>query len=95
MHPELRRLADVFDAVSAEIPFGLIPQENTIFGSVTEAYDALRSSEAGETKFIKGEVTLAVQHCMIVRHGVKAEAITRILSHEQVRNIHHQKIELY
>ena len=70
--------------MSDEIPFGLIPQENSIFGPVTETYDALRLREAGETKFVKGEVTLGVKLCLIVRRGVKAEAVTRILSHEQV-----------
>ncbi|KAJ3559768.1 hypothetical protein NM688_g145 [Phlebia brevispora] len=80
---EKQKIKDVFDAISAEIPFGLVPQENSIYGSVTETYDALREPEVGETKFVKGEVTLAVQHCLVVRQGVKAEDVTRILSHEQ------------
>ena len=74
----------MFNAVSVDIPYGLVPQENTIFGPVTETYDMLRLPEVGESKFIRGEVTLAVQHCLIVRRGVKREDITRILSHDQV-----------
>ena len=61
-----------------------MPQENSIFGPVIEMYDMLRLPEVGQSKFIKGEVTLAVQHCLIVRHGVKREDVTRILSHDQV-----------
>ena len=62
-----------------------MPQENSIYGPVTETYDMLRSADVGQTKFIKGEVTIAVQHCLIVRRGVRREDITRILSHDQVR----------
>lgn len=78
-------ISDVFDAVSSEIPLGLIPQENSIHGSVIETYNVLRLPEAGETKFVRGEITLAVSHCLIVRQGVQLENIRRVLSHEQVR----------
>ena len=81
----IRPASDVFDAVSPEIAYGLVPQENSIFGPVTETYDTLRLPEVGQTKFVKGEVTIAVRHCLIVRRGVKREDITRILSHDQVR----------
>lgn len=78
--------AAVFEAVSAEIPYGLVPQENTIFGAVTETYDALRGPAIGKELFVRGEVTLPVQHCLMARKGVKFEDIERIISHEQVRN---------
>lgn len=79
---------DVLDTVSSEIPFGLLPQENTIFGAVIEAYDALRSPAVGASIFVRGEVTLPVQHCLIARKGVKFEQIERIISHEQVKATH-------
>lgn len=63
----------------------LLPQENSIFGVVTETYDLLRSSELGERKWIRGAVTLSVQHCLIVRRGKTMRDIKRVLSHEQVR----------
>jgi prephenate dehydratase len=63
----------------------LLPQENSIFGIVTETYDLLRSSELGENKWIRGAVTLSVQHCLIVRRGKTMRDIKRVLSHEQVR----------
>jgi prephenate dehydratase len=63
----------------------LLPQENSIFGVVTETYDLLRSSELGESKWIRGAVTLSVQHCLVARRGKTMRDIKRVLSHEQVR----------
>lgn len=71
------------NALSQEIPFAVVPQENSIFGNVTETYDLLRLPEMGKVKFVQGEVTLGVRHCLVVRNGVKLEQIQRILSHEQ------------
>jgi prephenate dehydratase len=70
--------------VSSDVPLGFVPQENTIFGAVTETYDALRSPSLGKDLFVRGELTLAVQHCLIARKGVKSEDINHIASHEQV-----------
>jgi prephenate dehydratase len=61
----------------------LLPQENSIFGIVTETYDLLRSSELGESKWIRGAVTLSVQHCLLVRRGKTIRDIKSVLSHEQ------------
>ena len=76
---------DVFHSVGPSGNLGLLPQENSIFGIVTETYDLLRSSELGESKWIRGTVTLSVQHCLLVRRGKTMQDIKRILSHEQVR----------
>ncbi|KAL0577336.1 prephenate dehydratase [Marasmius crinis-equi] len=76
---EKGKIADVFDALG-ETDFGVIPQENTIFGPVVETYDALRGVESG---FIRGEIALKVQHCLIVRKGVKISDIDCVMSHEQ------------
>ncbi|KAJ7046555.1 Prephenate dehydratase-domain-containing protein [Mycena alexandri] len=73
--------ADVFNAVASKATHvGVVPQENSIFGSVIETYDALRARDVG---FIQGEVVLEVQHCLLVRHGVKQKDIQTIKSHEQ------------
>ena len=71
---------------SGDLTLALLPQENSIFGIVTETYDLLRSSELGESKWIRGAVTLSVQHCLIVRRGKTMRDIKRVLSHEQVRS---------
>ena len=70
---------------SGDPALALLPQENSIFGIVTETYDLLRSSELGESKWIRGAVTLSVQHCLVVRRGKTMRDIKRVLSHEQVR----------
>ncbi|KAJ7752077.1 Prephenate dehydratase-domain-containing protein [Mycena metata] len=78
---ECGTITDVFNAVSSKATHvGVVPQENSIFGSVTETYDALRVRDVG---FIQGEVVLEVQHCLLVRHGVKQQDIRTIKSHEQ------------
>jgi len=61
----------------------LLPQENRIFGIVTETYDLLRSPDVGESKWIRGAVTLPIQHCLIVRRGKTLQDIKKVLSHEQ------------
>ena len=83
----------VFETISPEVPFGLVPQENTIFGAVTETYDALRGPLMGRDILVRGEVTLAVQHCLLARQGVNFEDIERIVSHEQVR-FHHLSLRV-
>ncbi|TFK41061.1 Prephenate dehydratase-domain-containing protein [Crucibulum laeve] len=75
---EQQTIAGVFHALSETIPLGVVPQENSIFGNVIETYDALQ--HAG---FVRGEITLKVQHCLLVRKGVKMDDIQKIMSHEQ------------
>lgn len=72
---------DVFDSVLSTADWGVVPQENSTFGSVIETYDNLRRPDA---KFVRGEITLQVQHCLLVRRGVKLDDIKKIMSHEQV-----------
>ena len=70
---------------SGECPIGLIPQENSIHGIVIEVYDILRVPDFGREAFVRGEVTISIQHCLITRKGVALEDVRRVLSHEQVR----------
>ncbi|KAH9837138.1 PDT-domain-containing protein [Rhodofomes roseus] len=76
-------ITEVFKAVSPEIPFGLLPQENSVFGTVTETYDLLRLPEVGTEKFVRGELVLPVRHSLLVRRGVQLADVERVLSHEQ------------
>jgi hypothetical protein len=83
--PLRRLLSDVYESVrSGECPLGLIPQENSIHGIVIEAYDILRVPDFGREAFVRGEITINIQHCLITRKGVALENVRRILSHEQV-----------
>ncbi len=65
------------------MPFGIIPQENSIFGTVVETYDTLRNSG---TSFVRGEVVLKIDHCLLVKKGVKLDQIRKVMSHEQVKD---------
>ncbi|EMD42232.1 hypothetical protein CERSUDRAFT_147913 [Gelatoporia subvermispora B] len=80
---EKETITDVLSSVSDEIPFALIPQENSIHGSVVETYDVLRLPEVGERIFVRGASTLTVRHCLVARRGTKLEDIQIVLSHEQ------------
>ncbi|KAI0271385.1 Prephenate dehydratase-domain-containing protein [Gloeopeniophorella convolvens] len=76
-------IADVFHSVGPSMPLALVPQENSIFGIVSETYDLLRSPNAGQTKWVRGAVTLPIQHCLLVRRGKTLQDIKKVLSHEQ------------
>ncbi|KAJ7597135.1 PDT-domain-containing protein [Mycena floridula] len=69
---------DVFRSLE-QVDFGVVPQENSTFGNVKETYDALREGNC----FIRGEITISIQHCLIVNEGAKPDSIECILSHEQ------------
>lgn len=73
--------SDVFSALSSDIPFGVVPEENSIFGGVIETFDFFRTPAS---TFVRGEVTLKVEHCLLVKSGTKLHEITRVMSHEQV-----------
>ncbi|KXN89935.1 P-protein [Leucoagaricus sp. SymC.cos] len=76
----LTYILDTLRAVQETAPIGVVPQENTIFGNVIETYDELRQADCC---FVKGEVTLQIQHCLLVQRGVQLHEIEKVLSHEQ------------
>jgi prephenate dehydratase len=76
-------LLDVFNAVSSNTPLALIPQENSTYGAVVETDDLLRLPTTGREIFVVGETTISIQHCLLVRRGVKLQHIETVLSHEQ------------
>ncbi|KAI5898139.1 PDT-domain-containing protein [Schizophyllum commune H4-8] len=78
---EQRTIADVFNAVASTGAIGVVPQENTIFGAVVETYDALAAR--ADRVFVRGTVTLAVQHCLLAKTGTQLEDIDTVVSHEQ------------
>lgn len=77
----LMLVVESIDSMSNAIPISVVPQENSIFGSVIETYDNLRRPDCG---FVQGEVLLKVKHCLVVKKGVTLGEIRRVMSHEQV-----------
>ncbi|KAI6132747.1 Prephenate dehydratase-domain-containing protein [Pisolithus croceorrhizus] len=73
----------VFQSLSPDVPLGIVPQENSTYGSVVETYNLLRDPTIGQNNFIRSYTVLAIRHCLIVRQGVKLEDIDHVLSHEQ------------
>lgn len=71
---------DVFEAVSkGDCPYGVIPIENTLAGSVTENYDLMLEHNLS----IVGSVTIPVDHCLLTLPGVELNQIRTVLSHPQ------------
>lgn len=75
----------VFEALSSDASFALLPKENSTHGTVIETYDLLRSSTVGVENVVQDEITLEIRHCLVVRRGLALRDIRRVMSHEQVR----------
>ncbi|KZO96301.1 PDT-domain-containing protein [Calocera viscosa TUFC12733] len=76
-------ITDTFEALSSGAQFALLPWENSIHGIVIDAIDLLRHESVGNSIRICGEKTIGVQHCLLVRKGVKLAEVKTVLSHEQ------------
>jgi len=73
-------MEDVFLAVETnKAARGIIPIENSLFGSVHINYDLLRTHQVK----ITGEVILRIRHCLMARSGARLKEIRRVLSHPQ------------
>jgi prephenate dehydratase len=75
-----RSFNDVFRAVaSGEVDFGLVPVENSQAGSINDVYDLLRQHDL----FVIGELSHAVNHCLLSLPGQELSDIKRVISHPQ------------
>jgi chorismate mutase/prephenate dehydratase len=73
-------LDDVFKVVEeAEVPFGIVPIENSLEGSISRVYDLLLNSSLR----VCGEIELRVVHCLIANPGARVDLIRRVYSHPQ------------
>jgi len=73
-------LDDVFKVVEgAEVPFGIVPIENSLEGSISRVYDLLLDSSLK----VCGEMELRVVHCLIANPGARVDLIRRVYSHPQ------------
>lgn len=66
---------------------GVVPSENSTFGSVAETYDALTNPSLPGSATLAGEHVLPINHSLIVRRGVSMKDIKAVYSHPQVSNV--------
>ena len=70
----------VFNAVEKGLcPFGILPIENSSYGSVNEVYDLIRHYNFHIVRSIK----VRINHCLLGKPGTKLSDIKEIYSHEQ------------
>jgi chorismate mutase/prephenate dehydratase len=73
-------LDEVFDAVEkGDVPFALVPVENSLEGSITRAYDLLLDSPL----MVCGETEMRISHCIIAIKGAGLDTIRYVYSHPQ------------
>jgi len=73
-------LDDVFNvAQQGEVPFGIVPIENSLQGSISQVYDLLLNSNLK----VSGEIELRVVHCLIASPGSRLDLIKKVYSHPQ------------
>jgi prephenate dehydratase len=69
---------DLFRAVeSGQATRGVVPIENSLAGSVYEAYDAL----GAHALHVVGETQVRVRHCLVVRPGTPLDDVRKVASH--------------
>ena len=75
-----RHFDGVFQAVqSGMCQYGVLPIENSSYGSVAQVYDLMRNHKFHIVRSIK----LCVRHALLAKHGVALEDVKEIFSHEQ------------
>ncbi|OGO24661.1 MAG: hypothetical protein A2144_07585 [Chloroflexi bacterium RBG_16_50_9] len=73
-------LDEVFEAVEVDdVPFAVVPVENSLEGSITRAYDLLLDSPL----MICGETELRISHCLIGTAEAGLDTIKKVYSHPQ------------
>ncbi len=71
---------DVFEAVKNGVcEFGILPIENSTYGTVTEVYDLMKRYSFCIVKCLR----LRVDHCLLAKPGTKLSEIREVLSHSQ------------
>ncbi len=68
---------DIFKAVDlGDAEYGVIPLENSLSGSIHENYDLLQEYDLK----IIGEITIRIEHSLIVQKGATKKSIAKVLS---------------
>ena len=74
------RWDDIFSAIhSGSTEYGVLPVENSTYGSVTDVYRLIMDNDA----YIFASHRLAVEHCLLAKPGTVLEDIREIVSHPQ------------
>ena len=74
------RFEGFFQAVAMGMcQYGILPIENSSFGSVNEVYDLMKKYSF----FIARSIKLKLNHCLLSKKGVKLSDVKEIYSHEQ------------
>jgi chorismate mutase/prephenate dehydratase len=75
-----RDLTEVFDSVDKqEVPVGIVPVENSLEGSVNQAYDLFLTHSLK----VSGEVIIRISHCLIANPSTSLGAVRTVYSHPQ------------
>jgi len=75
-----RTLTDLFAAVETQrAQWGVVPVENSVAGSINQAYDLLLERDLK----VSGEIVLRVRHCLLAPEGTRVQDIRRVRSHPQ------------
>ena len=70
----------VFRAVeNGEVPYGVVPVENSLEGSISRSYDLMLNSNLK----VCGETELRVVHCLIANQKATLDSVKKIYSHPQ------------
>ena len=83
-HSIIPKPCDTFDTVfevveNDEAPFGVVPIENSLEGSIIRVYDLLLNSSLK----VCGELDLRVMHCLIANHDATLDMIKKVYSQPQ------------
>ena len=71
---------NVFEKVkTGKAAYGVVPVENSLFGSIFETYDHLSTYHLA----IIGELNLQINHCLLAQKKYKLDEIKKVFSHPQ------------
>lgn len=71
---------DIFNQVeTGQADYAVLPIENTTSGSITDVYDLLQQTSLS----IVGEITLPIDHCVLVSGNTDLQQIETVYSHPQ------------
>jgi chorismate mutase/prephenate dehydratase len=73
-------LSEVFETVKKEeTPYGVVPIENSIEGSINQTYDLFLEYDLK----VCGEIVLRIIHCLIAHPGTHLNSVKTVYSHPQ------------